>query len=89
MAPLVAVAKNRELMQEDWQLAYCSVSPAVPLPCGHDAAHSVVALAWAALGLRKRSVSCCIRKVLLLMRSLAVHHPTDIFVRMELFFNAK
>lgn len=34
-APLVAVAKKRELMQEDWQDAYCSVSAAVPLPCGH------------------------------------------------------
>ena len=32
LAPLVAVAKKRELMQEDWQDAYCSVSAAVPFP---------------------------------------------------------
>jgi hypothetical protein len=51
LAPLVAAAvKKKELMQEDWQDAYCSVSPAVPFPCGHCAAHSVVAFALAWFG---------------------------------------
>jgi hypothetical protein len=53
LAPLVAAAvKKKELMQEDWQDAYCSVSPAVPFPCGHCAAHSVVAFALAWFGPR-------------------------------------
>ena len=34
-----------ELTHDAWQSAYCCVSPAVPLPCGHFASHSDVAFA--------------------------------------------
>jgi len=43
-------AKKKELMHEDWQLAYEAVSGSVPLPWGHLAAHSVVALTCDGLG---------------------------------------
>lgn len=46
----VPLAKKLLLMQEAWQLAYFSVSCAVPLPCGHSAAQVVVALAWRSEG---------------------------------------
>jgi len=44
------LVRKRLLMQELWHEAYLAVSSAVPLPCGHLAAHSVVALTWEALG---------------------------------------
>lgn len=44
-AAVAEAVKKLELMHDAWQSAYCCVSIAEPLPCGHAAAHSVVAFA--------------------------------------------